>query len=484
MGDGTEKNSARPCRGVAEALAGPGEAGTRGRWEFTPYLRSDRRREEVLAFRDRLVSALRAGHGLGASFLLRLDAGPEPGLSLSVESATAHRWVVRALAGAYGPSQWTSGKASGSERAEARWVASRVYPWPHPLRLSTDGAPLTDVLALSAAALPRGIWLELRATPLPLSDPAWWESMRPGPRELEAGFGPRNSVRAPEPRRTERPEARFGPPLFWALGATVGIDAPQRARDSLRVAARTFERASRGGSGNGLAFRPRWSLRWWWAPAFPVAEEELALLFPGPECPCASARRRARPDPTRIPLGRSRAGAAIGPDLEPDQGRHLAVLGETGMGKSSLLVSLAVRASRDAGLVLFDPLGETATAFAREIVGAGRVRLIRIDPERHPVRINALEGVGPGEADPVRSERRLNDLVHALRRVRAGRYVDSSYWGPRLEEMLTRALLAAAAFEHGTLSDAHLLLATCARSHRDLPSTAMGPVRELADRNR
>ena len=154
------------------------------------------------------------------------------------------------------------------------------------------------------------------------------------------------------------------------------------------------------------------------------------------------------------------------------------------MGKSSLLVSLAVRASRDAGVVLFDPLGETAEAFAQEVLPSGLSRVVRIDPDRHPLRINALEGVGLSEKDPVRSERRLNDLVHALRRVRAGRYVDASYWGPRLEEMLTRALVAAAAFDHGTLSDAHTLLATGARTHRDLPSAAMGPVRELGDRIR
>ena len=477
-------NQGRARPGVAQAPVGPEESESLGRWEFSPYPRSERRREDGATFHDRLLSALRAGHGLGVSFRLRLDTGPEPALSLSVDSPVAHRWVVRTLTGAYGASQWTRARPTPTPRPPARWVAARAYPWPHSLRLSTDGAPLTDVLALAASVLPRGIWLEIRAAPLPVSRSMWWEMRAEGPRVSELGSGSRFPVRPVEPRRTDRWEAHTGAPLFWAVRATVGTDAPDPEPVRLRTAAGTFERASHGGSGNGLAFRSRRSLGAWWVPTFPVSEEELTLLFPGPECPCAPPPERVRTDRSFISLGRSRAGTAIGPDLEPHQGRHLAVLGETGMGKSSLLVSLAVRASRNAGLVLFDPLGETAVTFAREFQGRSASRIVRIDPDRNPLRINALDGVGPSERDPVRSERRLTDLVHAFRRVRAGRYVDSSYWGPRLEEMLTRAFLAAAAFDHGTLSDAHTLLATGARSHRDLPSVAMGPVRELGDRIR
>ncbi|MGA8711378.1 MAG: DUF87 domain-containing protein [Thermoplasmata archaeon] len=174
----------------------------------------------------------------------------------------------------------------------------------------------------------------------------------------------------------------------------------------------------------------------------------------------------------------------IGPPVEPGQGRHLAVLGETGMGKSSTLVAVARKASTLGGVILFDPLGETACSFVSALSTNDRSRLLEISPQAAASAINALEGIGGPEGDAVLSDRRLNDLVHALRRVRSGRYVDSSYWGPRLEEMLTRALRAAAAFPNGTLADAHTLLATGGRSRQVVPPSAQDDVREQSERIR
>jgi hypothetical protein len=50
--------------------------------------------------------------------------------------------------------------------------------------------------------------------------------------------------------------------------------------------------------------------------------------------------------------------------------------------------------------------------------------------------------------------------------------------------MLTRAVRAAAALPNGTLTDAHLLLESGGRLPRNPPPSAMGPIRELADRIR
>jgi DNA helicase HerA-like ATPase len=237
--------------------------------------------------------------------------------------------------------------------------------------------------------------------------------------------------------------------------------------------------------GNGLVLRPKSRLAGKSEPEFPIATEEMALFLPGPECPAPGNGAKRWRNEELLPIGRTSAGTVVGPTIEPEQGRHLAVLGETGMGKSSLLVSLALRAARTSGVVLLDPLGETARSFEKELGREALARSIRIAPGRRALRVNALEGIAPGESDDrVRSERRLNDLVHALRRVRSGRYTESAFWGPRLEEMLTRAVRAAAAFNDGTLVDAHTLLATGARLHRDVPSDAVGPVRELADRIR
>jgi hypothetical protein len=134
--------------------------------------------------------------------------------------------------------------------------------------------------------------------------------------------------------------------------------------------------------------------------------------------------------------------------------------------------------------VLLDPLGETARSLDAELNADQRRRLLRISPATGLVALNALEGVGAGGSGTLGGERRLNDLVHALRRVRAGRYLDSGYWGPRLEEMVTRALRAAASLPGGTLVDAHTLLSTGGRVGRGVPAEAQEPVRELADRVR
>ncbi len=264
----------------------------------------------------------------------------------------------------------------------------------------------------------------------------------------------------------------------------LSVRTPGGSEERWNTGAEALGRASRTPTGNGLDFRRPGRL--WPArdSGFAATEEELMLTLPGPECPAGGVPVRTARSGTLLPLGRTAAGIVVGPELDRDQGRHMAVLGETGMGKSSLLVALARRASRGHGLVLFDPLGETVEALAQELGPSDTERLVRIDPVRHPVEINALEGILPDGRDAVRSERRLNDLVHALRRVRAGRYTDSGFWGPRLEEMLLRAVRAAASLERGTLVEAHTLLATRARAPRDSPSQAMGPIRELAERVR
>jgi hypothetical protein len=154
------------------------------------------------------------------------------------------------------------------------------------------------------------------------------------------------------------------------------------------------------------------------------------------------------------------------------------------MGKSSTLVAVARKASTLGGVVLFDPLGETARSFLSGLSTEERSRLVWVSPGGRASGINALEGIGGRETDPVLSDRRLNDIVHALRRVRSGRYVESSYWGPRLEEMLTRAVRAAASFPGGTLADAHTLLATGGRTRQVVPPEAQAAVRELSDRVR
>jgi energy-coupling factor transporter ATP-binding protein EcfA2 len=269
-------------------------------------------------------------------------------------------------------------------------------------------------------------------------------------------------------------------PLFWEVG--VRIDTNPRL--ALRAVS-ALESATRSVHGNGLRFR---RLRFWegsHSGGFPMTEGELALAFPTPNCPSMYGPESvAGTAEFLLPVGRTASGRVVGPLLEVRQGRHLAVLGETGMGKSSLLVSLCRKVVATSGLILFDPLGETARAVRDELPRMARDRVLWIAPGATPG-LNALEGIGSGGADgAARRERLLNDLVHSLRRVRSGRYADSSFWGPRLEEMLTRALRAAAAFPGGTLVDAQALLASGGRGFRVVPPEAADVVRDLGDRIR
>lgn len=215
-----------------------------------------------------------------------------------------------------------------------------------------------------------------------------------------------------------------------------------------------------------------------------LSSEELLAVLPGRDGGLQDALAPAS-GPIGIPLGRTSAGTVVSAPIEAGQGRHLAILGETGMGKSSLMVALAVRAAERGGIVVLDPLGETAREIRAELGPENdRVRFVSAAAKDAPT-LNALDGCGVGtDVDTVRSERRIADIVHALRRVRSGRYADSSFWGPRLEEMMTRAVRAASAFPDGSLEDAHTLLSTYGLTRRAAPPASEEPLRELAQRIR
>ncbi len=453
------------------------------RWGFHPRAVRESRPAEVEARRSALAAALRAGHGTGAAFALEMESGPAPALWLSTRDPATARWVARTLATAYEPHQWRRGgprrpRASGA----ATWDARRVRAWPDPLRSGSDGPSILDGLALAFRALPPGVACRWEFAPVPADSPSWWE-VEPPPRSVPVPSRPGRGVGSPT--RDPGPPAPPNRPLFWRAGVSLGIDRSIARPELPPRAIGAIESASRGTTGNGLRCARRSIGLSVFRPAFDVSEAELTAVFPSGSCPVSGDADGAAPDdPGRLPLGRTELGTVIGPRLEAAQGRHLAVLGETGMGKSSLLVALARRVADRAGLIFFDPLGDTVRTVRDELGERARGRLIWIAPDA-PARINALAGIGASSApDDARADRQLDDLVHALRRVRSGRYEDSGFWGPRLEEMLTRSLRAAAAFPDGTLGDAHLLLASGGRGFRTVPPAAVDAVRELGDRMR
>ncbi len=453
------------------------------RWRFECAGRSDPRGGEVEGFRSRLTCAVRAGHASGARFRWSIATGPFTPLCLETDQPSSARWITRQLMPLFSRGQWSALRGSPTPPGAAvRWHAAPATPWPETLTHGEAGMTLFEATVATLASAPAGV----------VCDWSFWPS-RNGPAHASHG-GSSGLERGVEPEALRRAGDRRPPPSrpppvdrspVWQSRCELRALDTGSARESLTAVALAMRSATQTSSGNFLRFRPS---RWWTSrdgPAFALDERTVVSVFPSP---WTRLPPEASPDPDRIremlPIGRTAGGCVVGPLLEAEQGRHLAVLGETGMGKSSLLVTLARRALDSSGLILFDPLGETARILWDELGGRDRTRTVWIDPGS-AVRINALEELAGTSADHAPAiERRVNDLVHSLRRVRSGRYPESSFWGPRLEEMLTRALRAAAALPGGTLVEAHALLAAQGRGFRQVPPEAMEPVRELADRIR
>ncbi len=453
----------------------------RVRWRLRPRPSGDRRRDDPEERERKALSALRVGHGLGEALELTIDSGAIARIRINARSTDGERWLSRVLLPALDPAGWVREPVAEDVPRPPELVARRRAGWPTPLRSPSGPSSWVDAFAQSLMAHPAGARLRLVARPLP--DPAarWWTprpSVPTGPvsHRTTVGASRRSEPPGRDPLRDERPS---GPPLFWQVRIAVEPDGGGLTGSQFRRLGEILGRATRIANGNGLDFRP--SPRW--VPGSVrsalLAHEEVVLLLPSIVCATAAAPLSA----PLLPMGRTPGGTVVGPSLEAHQGRHLAVLGETGMGKSSHLVALARRVSTRYGLLFFDPIGDTIARLDRELPPPASARTLRVDPVTHALRLNALAGISSEGSDPLRAERRLNDLVHALRRVRAGRYADP-FWGPRLDEMLTRALRSAAALKTGTITDAHTLLATGARAPRNVPSEALGEVRELSERLR
>jgi hypothetical protein len=454
-----------------------------GSWTLRPALSTHGRGDDGREFRARLVAALRAGHGLGVGFRLRVVTGPGASVTMDPDTSDSMRWMARVLVPAYQRHQWLwSPRSCGIDHSGEGWDGNRSRPWPDPFRSAADGPPAIDSLVMAFSTIPTGGSCEWSFRPLPLSHPTWWEILVPASEPPPCSSRTPIRVAAQPPQNSEVSRER---PTFWLSRVQVDCESRMVSSSLVRRVARAIESTSRVAGGNGLRVRRRP----WWSPAgclgFPMSDIEVAVTLPSPDCPTSEViNRPTSPDDGLLPLGRTAAGLVVGPRIERDQGRHLAVLGETGMGKSSLLVALARRIGARSGLVLFDPLGETAHSIRQELPARAEGRVTWIDPAGS-VRLNALAGLSerPSGGDAYR-ERRLNDLVCALRRVRSGRYAESGFWGPRLEEMLTRALSAASSLPGGTLVDAHTLLASGGRGFRTAPPEAMDDLRALGDRIR
>jgi len=140
-------------------------------------------------------------------------------------------------------------------------------------------------------------------------------------------------------------------------------------------------------------------------------------------------------------------GARISGDFEllasEERRRHLYVVGQTGTGKSTLLLNLIAQdLAAGEGLALLDPHGDLAEAVLMHIPKNRTNRFVYVNPAdaERPIGFNPLSAV-PEDLKPI-----VADGV-----VSAFRHVWPESWGPRLDYILTNAIRALLDVPGGTL---------------------------------
>ena len=137
--------------------------------------------------------------------------------------------------------------------------------------------------------------------------------------------------------------------------------------------------------------------------------------------------------PQWLTLGARTSGDFVTLD-EDQRRRHLYIVGQTGTGKSTLLLNLLRQDFESgAGVALLDPHGDLARAALEHIPRSRTNDLVYIDPAdiEWPIGFNPLSRVPPDLAPIV-----ADGIVSAFRHV----WPDS--WGPRLDYILTDAVRA------------------------------------------
>ena len=132
-----------------------------------------------------------------------------------------------------------------------------------------------------------------------------------------------------------------------------------------------------------------------------------------------------------------------------DRGRHLYIIGQTGVGKSALLELLTIAdLNSPYGLALIDPHGDYAQNILKRIPENRLKDVIYFNPADidYPMSFNPME-----VTDPKLKSHTASELIGVLKRM-----FDS--WGPRLEYILRYALLALLDYPDSTMLDITKLL--------------------------
>jgi len=127
-----------------------------------------------------------------------------------------------------------------------------------------------------------------------------------------------------------------------------------------------------------------------------------------------------------------------------DRGRHLYIIGQTGVGKSGLLELLTISDIYSPyGFAVIDPHGDYALNVLRRIPAERAKDVIYFNPADtdFPVAFNPME-----VSDPKLKNHTASELIGVLKRM-----FDS--WGPRLEYILRYSLLALLDYPNATMLD-------------------------------
>jgi hypothetical protein len=127
-----------------------------------------------------------------------------------------------------------------------------------------------------------------------------------------------------------------------------------------------------------------------------------------------------------------------------DRGRHLYILGQTGVGKSALLELLTISDIYSPyGFAVIDPHGDYALGILRRITPQRAKDVVYFNPADvdHPIAFNPME-----VTDPKLITHTVSELIGVLKRM-------FESWGPRLEYILRYSLLALLEYPDSTMLD-------------------------------
>ncbi len=127
-----------------------------------------------------------------------------------------------------------------------------------------------------------------------------------------------------------------------------------------------------------------------------------------------------------------------------DRGRHLYIIGQTGVGKSGMLELLTISDIYSPfGFAVIDPHGDYAQSILRRIPESRIKDVIYINPSDtdYPIAFNPME-----VTDPKLKTHTASELIGVLKRM-------FESWGPRLEYILRYSLLALLDYPDATMLD-------------------------------